>query len=221
MGGMVKARIQSYAVTDVETGGLLDKGKLAFIDVALTEVAFVIVSPELDIVEKYSSLIKPYLSTAEYGVKAAEVSGITKEDCIKEGKPPKEVVEDIIELATTLKVGKAKPVLVGHNLREYDSYFLENLFIFCGKNLYDYFQPILIDTLEESWKLFPEAPDYKLGTMCGQFGIELVEAHRALPDTISNAELWIAMLKRLRGGGEGGDTVIEVERLRHKGEFKY
>lgn len=218
---MKKARIQDYVVLDVETGGLLNKAKLAVLDVALTEVAFVYVSPELEVLGTYDTLITPYSDTAEYTAKAAEISGITKADCEEGGIPIGEAVANIIEFFEAHQTGKAKPVMVGHNLIEFDSYFIENMFIMAGKKLYDYVSKKMVDTLDECHKIFPEAPDFKLGTMCGQFDIELVEAHRALPDTVANAQLWIGMLQRLRNESSGGDSAIEVERMRYHQDFKY
>jgi len=217
---MNKGKIQDYIVFDTETGGLLKKDKLAVLDVALTEIALVYVNADLKVVDTYSSLIKPYNEEAEYSVGAAEVSGITKQDCINDGKSIVVVVKEIIDwIEYNNKSGK-KPVLVGHNLRAFDSYFIENLFVFGGEEIYDYTSTLLIDTLEESWKIFPEAPNYQLGTMCKQFDIELVAAHRALPDTIANTKLFIKYMKNYRGEGVSEtDTFKEHKRFRDDEKF--
>lgn len=213
---MKKSRIQSYLVLDVETGGIPKGVELAVLDVAITEIALVMVSPELEIIGEYSSLIKPYSKVAKYDAGAAAVSGITKEDCIAEGKDIKEVVKECIEFINTYKAGGTKPVMVGHNIKSFDAAFVENTFLMGKADLYKHVQEHMVDTMEECYKIFPEAPDFKLGTMCGQFDIELTQAHRALPDTLANTELWIGILSRARGEGMSGgvDSMIPVERLR-------
>lgn len=221
----MKSKIADYIVLDVETGGIITGNKLAVLDVALTEVALVYVRNGEEIIGTYSNLIKPYIKTAEYNPKAAEVSGISKEDCLKQGIEIKQVVKDFIDFIGVHCKTKTKPILVGHNLREFDSYFIENMFAFAGKNLYDYVQTILIDTLEEAWKIFPERDDdFKLGTICRAFDVELMDAHRALPDTVANAEVWIKMLQRYRNKNSnltGIDTQIEIPRKRYTEAFKY
>ena len=62
-------------------------------------------------------------------------------------------------------------------------------------------QTQMIDTLEWSRLRWFEAPSYALGVCANAVGVELKDAHRALPDTEANAEFLIKMLKGLRGEG--------------------
>lgn len=214
----MKSKIQNYLVLDVETGGIITKDKLAVLDVALTEIALVMVNADLEIVGKYSALIKPYSKTAEYTDKAAEISGITKDMCINEGITIQEAIADTIDFITTYSSGK--PMMVGHNLIGFDSFFMENMFLFCGDDIYKYVQKKMTDTLDEAHKIFPESDNYQLGTICRNFEVELVDSHRALPDTIANAEVWIKMLGNARGlSGDSGS--INHHRIRHDSNFKY
>lgn len=221
MAKTIKAKIQDYIVLDFETGGLPSKSKLAVLDVAVTEIALVYLNPELEVLDKYNTFVKPYSKTCEYNAIAAEKTGITKELCEREGKEIKSVVEDIKSFIASNKTGKSKPTMVGHNLIEFDSYFMENLFLYCGENLYDYVSKYSLDTLHMSWRLLPENENYQLGTMCKHFGIKLVDSHRALPDTESTAELFKHMMLNMRGSFQGGDSEIEIPRKRNSNQFKF
>ena len=57
---MAKSRYQDYLVYDLETGGLPGKDAPAFDKIALTEVALVYVSPELEIMNPWS---RPWIAT--------------------------------------------------------------------------------------------------------------------------------------------------------------
>lgn len=254
----MKSPINYYAVCDTETGGLLSKTKQAVFDVALTEIAFVIVNNEAEIVDKASWLIKPYSEDAEYGAVAAQVSGISKQMCEEQGTDIYQACNEIIAFLKKYRVGKNLPIVVGHNFQDFDTPFVQNLFEFCEQDICKSLKPIkssyvateglsklcnnyskkdeelvvnlvaildkvqkieVIDTLTECRKIWPESANYKLGTCCGRMGVELIDAHRALPDTISTAKLWGKILKNMRGVGsseQGGPT---LERYRDKFEM--
>lgn len=196
---MAKSRYQDYLVYDLETGGLPGKDAPAFDTIALTEVALVYVSPQLEIIGKTSFLLKPYKEQLRYDAKASEVSGITMDMLEKDGIGLEEAFGIVVDFINTYQTGSAKPRLVGHNIKKFDNPFMENWFKFMESNLYKFVHVESEDTLEWAHRLFLEAPDYKLGTMCDQFDIEITQSHRALPDTIGNALLWIEIMKRLRG----------------------
>lgn len=197
---MGRSKYQDFLVFDTETGGLPSKTKPAFYNTALTEVALVMVSPELEIVGKDSFLFAPhYKEDLIYGSKASEVSGITIDMLKKDGISPKEALDRTLDFINSFRSSNTKPTLVGHNIRSFDNPFMINWFEFCGSDLYKWFNKLDIDTLDLCHKVFTEAPFYNLGTMCDQYDIELSKAHRALPDTIANAELFIKIFKDLRG----------------------
>lgn len=231
----MKSPINYYCVCDTETGGLPNKSKKAVFDIAITEIAFVIVSNAGEIVDQDSWLIKPYSEDAEYGQIAAEVSGISKDLCEKEGIEIKEVVKLASKFLSKYKVGKNLPITVGHNFKSFDTEFVQNTFEFCGKditkvlaphknnhkasvfletacekcedetlypilvNSLNYLQKIeVIDTLDLGRQIWDESANFKLGTCCSNMGVELAEAHRALPDTIATAEFFCKVLKRMK-----------------------
>lgn len=248
----MKSPFQYFAVCDVETGGLISKTKQAVYDVALTEVAIVIVDANsLEIVDKDSWLIQPYDDNVEYNPQAAAVSGISKQMCEADGYPINDVCNKICGFLKQYKVGRNLPTMVGHNFRGFDQFFIANLFEYCQvdmskvlncssenikaleelsgicKNCKDeeivgsiisavdkMNKLAMFDTIEFARLLWPEAPNYKLGTCCNQVGVDLVEAHRALPDTIATAKFFIKMLKNLRGMGGARSSEKEEKRFR-------
>mgnify|MGYP001102082325 FL=1 len=58
---MAKSSVKYVIVQDYETGGLPDKDHEPFIDIALCEVACVVIDMEkLEVIEEYQSLFKPH-----------------------------------------------------------------------------------------------------------------------------------------------------------------
>jgi len=87
---------QPIIVTDVETGGLPSKlKKQATLEVALTEIAFVVIdNNSLEIIDERSYLFKPYSKDLIYDPEAAKVSGITLTMLEEKGLPMNEAFHD-------------------------------------------------------------------------------------------------------------------------------
>jgi len=202
---------QNFIVIDVETGGLPSKIKKAVFDIALTEIALVVVSKELEIIDQYSWLIKPYKEGLVYSQEAAVTSGITKEMVEEQGEDLKEVCMKVIDVFKKYKVGTKLPVLLGHNFIKFDSEFMLNMFEFCKFDLMKYVNPEPEDTIKWSRLAWVESVNYKLGTCCENANITLQDAHRALSDTIATAKLWIEFMKRLRGMSTSCNDQSEVK----------
>ena len=59
--------------------------------------------------------------------------------------------------------------------------------------------PRLLDVRDLAQVLKPDLPDFSLETLADWLGIAVVERHRALPDARLAAEVFLALLPRLRG----------------------
>ena len=204
---------------DVETGGTFNSKQKATIDVALVEVAIVVIDvQELKIIEEYSSIISPYKESLLYAKEAEEVHGITKAMIAEHGQPLKDVVRKIRTILTKYKNTRRKAILGGHNVM-FDVEFLKYAFEFCGFDLSD-----LIGDIEDTWKIagysVGEQENYKLGTCCVKNGIDLVESHRAQGDIRANALLMIEYLKRLRGEGTAHVARESEEESRFRDSFE-
>ena len=188
-----------FIAVDTETGGLLSKGKVAVAQVALTEVAMVSVDNEsLEIVEQDSWLIAPYMEGLEYTAKAAEVSGITKQMCEKEGLDLEFVYKSMVKYLKANNVGTKKPIIIMQN-KKFDIPFVENLFDAFKDSFYKHIERIE-DTMEWSRNyMWPSEGKHNLAIITDRCGLDHTDAHRALADTIVTAKVWIHFMKKLRG----------------------
>ena len=204
-----------YIVFDVETGGLTSKTKKALIDIALTEVAMVVVDNEsLEILSEDSWLIQKYDDDLIYDKGAEKVSGITPQMLIDEGLPIDEVYSNILNVLKSNKLGRQKPILVVHN-SGFDMSFIEPLFQLFKDDLWKHIDSVE-DTMVWARKKYIEKPGFKLAQVADYCGLDLVQAHRALPDTVTTAKVWIHFMKCLRGEGSG-----EVKEVRFREKFKF
>lgn len=218
----MKSKIKYLVVSDTETGGLPNKTKRAFWDVALCEVAFVVVDcVELRCIDEYSALIKPYYKEGlEYNPQALEANHITIEAMQTNGVDVKEAYASSRNMLKKYSNERIGAILCGHNFQGFDMPFYEGLFEFNKDNVYNYVS-FVEDTMKLAYYRSLEQENFKLATCCRQEGVTLINAHRALDDTRATAQLMIQYLRHLRGSGEmniapadGGKGI--VSRFREK-----
>ena len=165
-----------------------------------------------------SDIMSIYFDNA-YNPQALEVTKIPKSLLIKEGIPYEEAFEEVNGFIKKHTVGNSKPIIAGHNIGNiprrvvkgkevgpngFDNPFME---IFFKNNKADFFASVndlIIDTLQMARLKFWELPSFSLGVVANELGLTLSQAHRALPDTIANAQVLVKMLKSLRGDGGVG-----------------
>lgn len=188
-----------YLVCDVETGGLPDKlKKQATHEVALTEIAFVAIDSEtLEIVDQKSWLFKPYRPDLIYEQEAVQVSGISLDFLKENGLEMKEAFKDILKFLSFQRRGKNLPKLVGHNIKNFDLAFITGLFELNEVDITQYFNGDVYDTMDWARDKWIDGR-FNLQSVCQRFGIEHVSAHRALPDTIATAKVFIKFIQLLR-----------------------
>lgn len=203
----------NFIVCDIETGGL------SFQKNPIVEIALVVVNSNLEIVNEYETLIKPY-GDLLLEQQAMSIHKIPLSD-IQKGKDVKDVVNDLITLIKPLKVGKyGKPIMVGHNLEKFDMDFIEFMFQFSGKNIYDIVDEHVEDTIwisRKKWGNEDQIANYQLTTCCNKVGIDLIQSHRALNDTKATAKLFIELMKCLRSNG----SFIKSEQKSVRESFKF
>jgi DNA polymerase III epsilon subunit-like protein len=200
---------------DFETGGLIGKGKEATIDIAITEVALVIVDSEsLKITEKHSWLVKPYDDNLVYSPAAEKVSGISKKMCEDKGVDLEVVYKNICEVLKDNKMGSKKPIIVMQN-KKFDTPFMKNMFLIFSDEFAKYIDRIE-DTMEWSRIKWPEEGKHSLATIAERCGLEHVASHRAESDAIVTMKIWIHFMKSLRGSI--GGNVEKKEENTNRGE---
>lgn len=192
-------------VFDVETGGFKPEQH------PVCEIAVVIIDlATLEKVDRYEAVVAPYKPLGNepvYTSKALEINGLTMKK-IEAGTPARTVAADLKALAKKHKVGREKPILCGHNIDGFDIGMLGALLESNGvSDANSLFSTSTADTLMFAKMIWPimgseeTIVNRKLGTVCGKFDIELVDAHSAMPDTEANADMIIQIIKRMRSTG--------------------
>ena len=161
---------------------------------------------KLEANSKIGDIAKLYFDKT-YNPQALNVTHMTREMLVEQGIELADATQQAIDFIKKYTIGNAKPILAGHNIKKFDNAFLEKMFETAGQNLYKMIcDTQMIDTLEWARLRWFEAPSYALGVCANAVGVELKEAHRALPDTEANAEFLIKMFKGLRGEGSQEST---------------
>ncbi len=163
-----------FVVVDVETTGT--NAEMA----DLVEIAAVRVKGD-KIVDRWSTFVNPGRT-----IFGNQMHGITDKD-VKGAPSPAEAARKALAF-----VGDA--TIVGHSVG-FDIAFLEAALgdgtrIESGRYL---------DTLTLARDGYPDLASYTLGELSKFFGIELKQAHRALPDAEATAELLVTMARELPG----------------------
>lgn len=207
----------NFIVFDLETGGLRKKGW----EPPITEIAMCFVDSDLQDIGEYSSLIKTYRDSSEYAPAALQASNITLDMCNTLGQEREVVLREIVSHLKKLKVGSAKPILVGHNIDAFDIPILDYFFEEAKEDISKYVETkFTIDTLWWSRLRSPELSNFKLGTVLESEQIDLTNAHRALNDTRGNKDLFIKIMQSLRGQRGSSEVITDNFRKSFRFEIK-
>lgn len=168
----------------------------------------------------HKHVAKLYFNNA-YNPEALEVTHISTKFLIQEGVEYEDAYTQVKEMIARHKVGNSKPIIAGHNIGSlprrivkgkevkpdgFDNPFMEKFFTRNNDDWFFSVNDLILDTLKMARLKWSELPSYNLGTCANEYGLTLVDAHRALPDTIFNAKVLIKMLRDLRGEGSGSST---------------
>ena len=157
---------KDFVVLDFETTGL-DKVYDSIIEIAAIRFENGVEK------EKYVTLVKPLLHIPP---EATAINHITNQ-MVKNAPNEKDVIPKLIDF-----IGDS--IIIGHNVN-FDIGFLEIAAQRQGKNVqYNY-----IDTMSIAKKLFPDLPDYKLGTIAQFLDFDTSSLHRAEADVYVCSEI--------------------------------
>jgi len=185
---------------------------------------------KLEASENLSDITKLFFDKT-YNPQALEVTHISREMMVSEGVKKEEAFKQIREMISRHTVGNSKPILAGHNIGSlprrivrgkekgpdgFDNPFMEKFFKENGDDFFDCINDKIIDTLKEARLKWYDLPSFNLGTCCNEVGLTLKEAHRALPDTVANAQFLVKILKSLRGEG---NQQSKYKRRKYKFQF--
>ena len=206
----MKSSVKYVVVQDYETGGLPSGTKAPFLDIALCEVACVVVNMETLTIEKeYQALFKPnYKENLIYEPQALQVNGLTMDMMEENGIDAKQIYKDLKSIYLEYKNPRHGALVCGHNFVGFDHPFTIEMFRYFNDDVWKYVKWVE-DTQKLAYYANLQQQDYKLSTCCDENGISLVDAHRAIYDTRANAQLFIAYIKKLRGEGVANVTAEE------------
>lgn len=196
-----------YIVFDFETGGF-DPEKNPALEVALITID----GKTLKEKNRWETFIKPYddlvieqAALNANGLKMTDVNnGISKQELLKEFK-------SIFLMNNPTNVRMKRPILVGHNV-PFDMSFLHYIFRSDKKGLFNYISQVQIDTMIEALRMFPNETSHKLGDICALVGINLVDAHKAMNDTVATTDLFRHFTNKLRSKkGESKSAVVKTD----------
>lgn len=174
-GEELTALLDDYVVYDIETTGFNSEND------EIIEIAAVKVSKG-KIVDKFQSLVRP---TIEIPRKITKLTGIT--DLMVANAC------DITEVIPKFQNFIGNSIVIGHNIKTFDNYFIANVYSMCslGELTNDY-----IDTLTIAKKLYPELLSKKVDTLIEHLHINLdIPQHRALNDCYYEFEIYERMKK--------------------------
>lgn len=151
-----------------------------------------------------------------YNSEAAEVTKINRKMLVENGVEYKEAFKQVEKFVKVHTSGNNKPIIAGHNIgwlprrivkgkevapNGFDNPFMEKFFADNKSDFFFMVNDLIMDTLQMSRLKFWELSSYSLGVCAHEIGLTLKEAHRALPDTIANANFLRGLLKSLKGDG--------------------
>lgn len=165
-----------FAVLDLETTGHSSEDDIL-------QVGLVIVSDELEIIESYSSFVRPNIPIPAF---ITQLTGIN-ESVVADAPRLKEVIDSLVPFLDDV-------VLVAHNVG-FDAGFLNQALGRCGLRP---FAGRRLDTIELLRILYPTINTYQLGAVTELFGIPHDQHHRADSDAKATALLLIETVKKLR-----------------------
>ncbi len=166
--------MNEFVCLDIETTGLSYKDN-EIIEIGLVKIA------DGQIVEKYSTLIKPQKPLVEFITK---LTGITDDLLIN--------APVFSEVYPKIKNFIGQNILVAHNIK-FDFDMLNQEFLRLGSPS---LTNKLLDTQELALILYPHFYSHKLSALAKNFNI-LLKAHRALNDALAVAEIFLKMHEEL------------------------
>lgn len=213
----------NYCVLDLETGGFEFKKH------AITEIAYVILNENMEIIHERSMYIKPnYNPNREYIDSALNYTNITLDKLESEGIEAKETYKIMVSDFKKFKLSYNKVILVGQNFAEFDKDFLEDFFNQFEAptekqnfSLYKHVSKHIEDTMFYSRKKWGgvEVENHKLDGICERLGVQLTNAHKAINDVKATAECFKYFYNEIRNNN--GNIIVNQNSVQETTVIKY
>jgi len=184
---------RNYVVCDLETTGLnpmTDK----IIEIGMVRVQ------QGEIAGTYHTMVNPGMPLP---LKIKRITGIDDSDLIN-APTMAGVMNDVIDYI-------GDDAIVGHNIR-FDLDFLAT-----ARGI-----PLInphLDTVELARLVLPDAPSYRLGSLCALLKIDTPGCHRALNDAEATAGLMVSLVRKIRDLDPG--ILIQLNKLLHEAHSEW
>lgn len=184
---------RNYVVCDLETTGLnpmTDK----IIEIGMVRVQ------QGEIAGTYHTMVNPGMPLP---LKIKRITGIDDSDLIN-APTMAGVMNDVIDYI-------GDDAIVGHNIR-FDLDFLA-----AARGI-----PLInphLDTVELARLVLPDAPGYRLGSLCALLKIDTPGCHRALNDAEATAGLMVSLVRKIRDLDPG--ILIQLNKLLHEAHSEW
>lgn len=177
-------------VFDIESGGF-EKTKNA-----LCELGALVINADNEIIDTFHFYVKPYGrdgglgEQCSYKPDAMAVNGLSEEKLAAEGEIICLVLQKFAQLLEKYQI----QAVIGHNSDFFDVKWISYLLQLYELDLA--FNSIRkVDTMKLAQARMDCRPEnYKLGTLCAYYGIEITDAHTAIGDCTATLELYRRLL---------------------------
>lgn len=198
--------MNTYIVLDTETGGLDEKKN------PITEIGLqVLDTKKLTVIDTWQTYVKPY-EKLFIDPKALAATQLSMED-IETGLDYRVAAKELAKVFIKHTSGSRslkKPILIGHNT-QFDIKFLEQLYKFLDKDLYEYIDKYFVCTMKQQQNIELSSRNFEktrftLTACCERMGVKLHSAHGAMADVEATKKLFIKQTKIARSGISNADT---------------
>ena len=168
--------VGDYTVVDIETTSL-ESFHGEILEISAIKVR------NKEEVNHFSELIK---TNEELGYFTTNLTGITNEMMLKEGKE----LEDVLQ---NFKTFLGKDIIVGHNVNFDINFLYDNM----EEHLDTYLSNDYVDTLRIARKVLPNLRHHKLDDLITYFHLTQRNEHRALNDCVLTNQVYIKLSEML------------------------
>lgn len=168
--------VGDYTVVDIETTSL-DSFHGEILEISAIKVR------NKEEVDNFSELIR---TNEELGYFTTNLTGITNEMMLKEGKELEEVLQNF-------KTFLGNDIIVGHNVNFDINFLYDNM----EEHIDTYLSNDYVDTLRIARKVLPNLRHHKLDDLITYFHLTKRNEHRALNDCVLTNQVYIRLSKMI------------------------
>jgi DNA polymerase III subunit epsilon len=183
------------AFLDIETGGFSTTKN------GVCEIALTVVCENLNVIDTFHTLIKPYPRLNDNGTTSNElvsykddamsVNGLSVERLINEGIDVTQAINELVDFTIKHEID----TFAGHNILAFDIPKINHLLSRFSEMKMNYSLKYIDTLVIAKQKL--NLPSYSLENLCDHFGITNEKQHSAKSDVLATIELYKKLIRTL------------------------